>query len=251
MTASRPMACSRISPMNDLFRLNRNDAIDRKRLDSPTFHRVIEKPAKHRQPMRRRRGGRLFALGGFVLLAGGLTLGGWGNYSLKQEVMAAAKQQNDFVPRLHVAAVEANPATVSVALPGTTAAFAAANIYTRATGYIAKRNVDIGDRVKAGDLLAELAVPELDHQISQNEATLDQLRSSLQQARANRDLGQVTWNRDSPLVQKGWVTPQQGDTDRLNLQAQSAAVAVALANITAQQAQIRVLSQQKAYQRVV
>jgi hypothetical protein len=197
--------------MNDLFCPNRNDAIDRKRLDSPTFHREIEKQPRHRTHVRRRRGGRLVALGGSLLLAGGLTLGGWGNYSLKQEVMATARQQRDFVPSLHVATVEANPATVSAILPGTTAAFAAANIFARATGYIAKRNVDIGDRVKAGDLLAALAVPELDHQISQNEATLDQLKSALQQARANRDLAQVTWDRDSPLVQKGWVTPQQGE----------------------------------------
>src|ERR1700676_595263 len=247
MTASRPMACSRISPMNDLFRLNRNDAIDRERLDSPTFHRVIEKPAKHRQPMRSRRGGRLVALGGFVLRAGGLTLGGWGNYSLKQEVMATAEQQHDFVPSLHVAAVEANPAIVSVALPATTAAFAAANIYARATGYIAKRNVDIGDRVKAGDLLAELAVPELDHQISQNEATLDQLKSALQQARANRDLAQVTWDRDSPLVQKGWVTPQQGDTDRLNLQSGAPAGAAAEANASARENLLKVLQQNRDY----
>src|SRR5260370_17235960 len=106
--------------------------------------------------------------------------------------MATARQQHDFVPRLHVANVEANPATVSVALPGTTAAFAAANVYARATGYIAKRNVDIGDRVKAGGLLAELAVPELDHQISQNEATLDHLKSSLQPSPANRNLSPVT-----------------------------------------------------------
>src|ERR1700726_5217210 len=208
MTASRPMACLRISPMNDLFRLNRNDAIDRKRPDSPTFHREIEKQPRNRTHLRRRRGGRLFALGGFLLLAGGLMLGGWGNYSLKQEVMATAKQQHDFVPSLHVAAVEANPAIVSVALPGTTAAFAAANIYARATGYIAKRNADIADRVKAGDLLAELAVPELDHQISQNEATLDQLKSSLQRSEASRKLAESTWGRDEPLVKKGWFTPQ-------------------------------------------
>ena len=114
--------------MNDLFRLNRNDAIDRNRQHSPTFPREIEKQPRHRTHVRRRRGGRLFALGGFVLLAGGLTLGGWGNYSLKQEVMATARQQHDFVPSLHVATVEANPGTVSVTLPGTTAAFAAANI---------------------------------------------------------------------------------------------------------------------------
>jgi RND family efflux transporter MFP subunit len=237
--------------MNDLFRLNRNDTIDRNRQDSPPFLREIEKHPRHRRHVRRRRGGRLFTLGGFLLLAGGLTLGGWGNHSLKQEVMATAKQQHDFVPSLHVATVEANPATVSVTLPGTTAAFAAANIFARATGYIAKRNVDIGDRVKAGDLLAALAVPELDHQISQNEATLDQLKSALKQARANRDLAQVTWDRDSPLVQKGWVTPQQGDTDRLNLQSRVAGVAVAEANASAQENLLKVLQQNRDYASVV
>jgi RND family efflux transporter MFP subunit len=237
--------------MNDLFRLNRNDAIDRNRLDGPTFHREIGKQPSRRTPVRRRRGGRLFAVGGFVLLAGGLTLGGWGNYAVKQEVMATAAREHDFVPSLHVATVEVNPAAISVTLPGTTAAFAAANIYARATGYIAKRKVDIGDRVKAGDLLAALAVPELDHQISQNEATLDQLKSSLQQAWANRDLAQVTWDRDSPLVQKGWVTPQQGDTDRLNLQSRAAAVAVAEANVSAQENLLKVLQQNRDYASVV
>jgi multidrug resistance efflux pump len=61
----------------------------------------------------------------------------------------------------------------------------------------------------------------------------------------------VTWDRDNPLVQKGWVTSQQGDTDRLNLRARDAALNVAQANIVAQKAQLRVLHQQKAYQTVV
>jgi RND family efflux transporter MFP subunit len=237
--------------MNDLFRPNRNDVIDPKRLDGPTLRRGIERQPAQRKPVRRRRGGRLFAIGGFVSLAIGLSLGGWKGYSLKQEIMATAKQERDFVPSFGVATVEANPATVSVTLPGTTAAFAAANIYARATGYIAKRTVDIGDRVKAGDLLAELAVPELDHQISQNEATLDQLKSSLQQAKTNRDLAQVTWDRDSPLVQKGWVTPQQGDTDQLNLQSRVAAVAVAEANVSAQENLLKELRQNRDYASVV
>src|SRR6266403_4290567 len=245
------MACSRISPMNDLFRLNRNDAIDRNRPDNPTFHREIEKQPGRRTPVRRRRGGRLFALGGFVLLAGGLTLGGWKDFSLKHQVMATAMQQHDFVPSLRVATVEANPATMSVTLPGTTAAFAAANIYARATGYIAKRNVDIGDRVKAGDLLAELAVPELDHQIAQNEATLVQLKAALQQAEANRELAQVTWNRDKPLVIKGWVTQQQGTVDVQTLRAQEAAVGVAQANVASQENLLKVLYQNRDYASVL
>jgi RND family efflux transporter MFP subunit len=138
-----------------------------------------------------------------------------------------------------------------VAWPATTEAFAQANIYARASGYISRREVDIGSQVKAGQLLVEITARELVDQIAQAEGTLAQLQAALQQATANRDLAQVTWDRDNPLVQKGWVTPQQGDTDRLNLQAQQAAVAVAQANVTAQNAQVQVLKQQKSYQSVV
>jgi RND family efflux transporter MFP subunit len=237
--------------MNDLGVRDRDYVIDRDRQDSPAVDRGIKSPAKHHPQVRRRRGGRLFALGGFLLLAGGLSVGVWGKISQQQQVTATTEQTRDFVPSVRVATVEASPATVSVTLPGTTAAFAAADIFARATGYIAKRNVDIGDRVKAGELLAQLAVPELDDQISQNEATLDQLKSALRQAHANRDLAQVTWDRDSSLVQKGWVTPQQGDADRLNLQARVAAVAVAEANVSSQENLLKVLQQNRAYASVV
>src|SRR6201988_1506134 len=230
MTALRPMACSRNFPMNDLFRPTKIDAIGRDRLDGPTESRTPPKRSAH---ARSRRGRHLFALGGFALLVVGLSLGGGGKYSLNQQGTATTTRAHDFVPSLRVATVVANPATVPVNLPATTAAFASANIYARATGYIAKRNVDIGDRVKAGDLLAALAVPELDHQISQNEATLDQLKSALDQAEATRKRQQVTWGRDQPLVEKGWVTRQQGDVDVQNLKGREAAVAAAQHNVTA------------------
>jgi multidrug efflux pump subunit AcrA (membrane-fusion protein) len=209
-------------------------------------YRHIEKRLKRQK--HRRWGARLFALAGFLLLAGGLSIGAWRNYSQQQEVKAIAKQQRDFVPTVRVATVAASPSTVSVTLPGTTAAFTAANIYARATGYIAKRTVDIGDRVKAGDLLAQLAVPELDAQIAQNEATLNQLRSALEQAEANRDLAQVTWGRDEPLVNKGWVTKQQGSVDVQTVKAQEAAVAVAQHNVTAQENLVKQLRQQRDYE---
>jgi RND family efflux transporter MFP subunit len=73
----------------------------------------------------------------------------------------------------------------------------------------------------------------------------------VEQAHANRNLAQVTWDRDKGLVEKGWVTPQQGDVDRFTLNAREAALGVAQANVAAQQAQLNVLYQQKAYQRVV
>lgn len=207
-------------------------------------------PTKPRNP-RRLGGARFLATGAVLALGGAVGFGVWQHLSLHAQVIAAAEQRQSFVPSVRTAAVRASDDTLTVTSPGTTEAFAQANIYARASGYISRREVDIGSRVSAGQLLVEITAPELDHQISQAAATLAQIQASLQQASANRDLAQATWDRDRPLVQKGWVTPQQGDTDRLNLQAREAAVAVAQANITAQEAQLRVLRQQKAYQRVV
>ena len=194
--------------------------------------------------------GRMLAAGVILLLCGGLAASVWQHYRAHAQVMVTAEQRRDFVPTVTTATVNARSKTMSVTWPGTTEAFAQANIYARASGYISRREVDIGSHVKAGQLLVEITAPELDHQIAQAEATLTEMQAALQQAQANRDLGQVTWNRDNPLVQKGWVTPQQGDTDRLNLKAQEAAVAVAQANIKAQTAQLAVLRQQKDYQSV-
>src|SRR5262245_56373358 len=186
-----------------------------------------------------------------IFLVAALGYGTWLHFTLHAQVMDTAKERAAFVPSVRVATVQASAPTWPITLPATTSAFAAANIYARATGYISRRDVYLGHHVKAGQLLAQITAPELDHQISQSEATLAQLQATYQQAQANRDLANVTWGRDKPLVEKGWVTPQQGDTDRLTLAAQNAAVAVAQANIKQQEAQLQVLHQQKDYQSVV
>ena len=96
--------------------------------------------------------------------------------------------------------------------------FPSPNIFARASGYIDKRNVDIGDHVKEGQLLAQIVAPELDHQIAQAEATLVQLKAAVQQAQANKELAQVTWERDSPLVEQGLGDPAAGHHRRADPQ---------------------------------
>jgi RND family efflux transporter MFP subunit len=237
--------------MNKIITPDEHDAIDRDRGENPVMRETIEIPGKSRPRVRRRWGGRLFAFGGLLLLGGGVAVGARGHYSQHQQVMATAEQERDFVPSLRVASVEQSPGTMSVTLPGTTAAWHAASIYARATGYITKRNVDIGDRVKAGDLLAELEVPELDDQISQNEAMLNQLKSALDQAEASRMLAEENWGRDKPLVKQGWATLHQGDIDAQTLKANEAAVAVAQHNVAAQENLLKTLRQNRAYALVV
>jgi RND family efflux transporter MFP subunit len=200
---------------------------------------------------RRRWTGRLPVLGLVLLLATTLAFGAWSHYEQHRQVIATAEQSRDLVPEVRVASVQPGDSIQIVSLPATTSAFAATNVFARASGYLAKREVDIGDGVMEGQLLAEIVAPELDHQISQAEATLAQLRAALQQAEANRQLAQVTWDRDSPLVSKGWLTAQQGTVDTQTLKAREAAVDVAQANVVAEEAQVQVLHQQKIYQRVV
>jgi RND family efflux transporter MFP subunit len=216
----------------------------------------VQQPLDRREsrpeaPETRSGGRRTLAIVVLFVLAGALAYGFWQHYRLHAEVIATADARRDFVPSVRTAAIKASDSVMSVTWPGTTEAFEQANIYARASGYISKRNVDIGSRVKAGDLLVTITAPEVEHQIAQAQGTLEQLRAALLQAEANRDLAQVTWDRDKKLVLQGWFTQQHGDTDRLTLEARVAAVAVASANITAQEAQLRVLNQTKTYQSVV
>jgi RND family efflux transporter MFP subunit len=214
--------------------------------------RISDAPPKRADKPSRRFGGG-FAVGAAALLLLGAALGAgiWRHYKAALSVAETAEQHRSFVPNVRVAVVRASDDMSTVSLPATTTAFEAANIFARTSGYIEKRYVDIGDQVKAGALLAEITAPELDHQIAQAQATLAQDQATLHQTEASRDLARVTNARDSNLVKQGWLTLQQGDNDRLTLAAQEAAVGVAQSNIAAQEAQIRILSQEKAYQRVV
>lgn len=234
--------------MSDVrVRTNDDEAKDRPGAESL---RIVELPGKGTRSGRRY-GGALLGGGVLLLLAGGLGIGGWRHHEAARDVAAVAEQARTNIPEVRVATVRPSGDLMKVTLPATTTAFEAANIFARTSGYIEKRYVDIGDRVKKGDLLAEITAPELDQQIAQAQATLAQSRAALQQAQASRELADVTNSRDSNLVKQGWLTAQQGDNDRLTLRAQQGAVGVAQSNITAQEAQIRVLEQEKAYQRVV
>jgi RND family efflux transporter MFP subunit len=220
------------------------------RQGEPSVEPRTERPPK-RPDRRRRWGGRLLALGAFLLLGGGLAFGATRYYAQQRQVMATAEQRRNFVPSLRVAMVRPSDRVVIVTLPATTLAFSAANLYARASGYIDKRLVDIGDRVKAGQLLAAISAPELDYQNSQNEHTLAQLRESLLQAQANLELAKITWDRDRPLVGQGWATQQQGSIDVQTVKAREAAVRLAEANVRAQESLLRVINQQIAYRSVV
>jgi RND family efflux transporter MFP subunit len=217
----------------------------------PAPDRETPEPLTSEPPGRGGSGGRLLGLGVLLLVIAALGLGVWRHYQQHRQVMDTAEQQVDFVPTVRVQEVTQRLGTVHVTLPATTLGFEAANIYARASGYVLKRYVDIGDHVKAGQLLAEITAPEIEDQIAQYQNSLQQAHETTGQNQAQQSLAGVTWGRDSVLVKEGWVTYQQGDVDRYSLQAQQHATQASHFNAASMQAQLSYFNQQKIYQQVV
>jgi RND family efflux transporter MFP subunit len=173
------------------------------------------------------------------------------HYARHREAVAVMETRQQAVPKVRVEPVKVTTTPRDLSLPGTTSAFESATIYARQSGYIAERRVDIGAKVKAGDVLAVIAAPEVNDQLVQARAQLVQMQAALKQAEAARALATATDKRTAALVAQGWQSQQQGDQDRANLQTQTAGVNVAQANIAAQQAQVARLEEQQGYTQVV
>ena len=200
---------------------------------------------------RRRRTAKLLGIGALAVLAVLIGVGAWSHAAQRTATIATLNAQNSAVPVVRTVALAAVDQPRQINLPGTIQAFNTATLYARATGYINTRNVDIGSHVKAGDVLAVIAAPELDHQLDQARGQLAQFQAAVTQAIANVQLANVTNNRTTRLVQEGWTSRQQGDNDRLGLAASAAAVQVARANVQAQQAAVSRLEQLTGFERVV
>jgi RND family efflux transporter MFP subunit len=200
---------------------------------------------------RRRRTARLLGLGALAGIGGLVGVGAWSHAAQRAATIATLEAQREAVPVVRTAVVKAVDAPRQIDLPGTIQAFNSATLFARATGYISVRNVDIGSRVKAGDVLAVIAAPELDQQLDQARGQLAQMQAAVTQAVADMDLASATNSRTTRLVQDGWTSKQQGDTDRLGLASKAAAVGVARANLQAQQAAVSRLEQLTGFERVV
>jgi RND family efflux transporter MFP subunit len=181
-----------------------------------------------------------------------LAFGAFGHWRTAVAAEETQREAIDFVPAVRTARVKLLSDPIETTLPGQTDAFDRANIFARATGYIAERKVDIGSLVKQGDVLVRIASPDLDRQLDQAVAQLGQVQAALAQAEAqvslaeaNLRLGKSNFARSDDLVKKGFDTFQNHDTQeanvstqQANLEAAHAGVKLAQANIQAQEATV-------------
>jgi RND family efflux transporter MFP subunit len=218
-------------------------------------------------PARKRTGVRplltFFAILGLLVTAG--IVGGL-LPKLRREKVLQAGEQAEITQRVVVNVEPAKPASAksTLDLPGDMQALIESPIFPRVDGYMAKRNVDIGDIVKAGQIMAEIETPELDQQLQQARATLSNSQSALKElaanialAQANLKLAETTYGRWRVLQAKGAISRQDFDEKDADYQVKRAAVEAAEARlasardmIAANEANVRRLEQTKSFAHV-
>jgi membrane fusion protein (multidrug efflux system) len=177
--------------------------------------------------------------------------GYWPRRASRRQLVAEASAARADLPRVEVATAEVADGGRALTLPGSLMANHEALINARATGYVARFRVDIGDRVRAGDVLAEIDTPDLDQQLYQARAALKQKEGALEQAMANRDYAQVTASRQDALLVEGLSAQQTDDQARAQVKIWEANVHAAQADVAAAQASVRELAQLVSFARVV
>ena len=130
-----------------------------------------------------------------TVLAFLVTIGVWQRVHERGQEKAFTRQATQL--EVNVASAQRDRKPKELILPGTFQAFKETTIYPRSNGYVKSWKVDIGDNVQAGQLLAEIATPEVDQQLAQ--------------ARAQEEIAKLTADRWRDLVQKNVVSKQEYD----------------------------------------
>ena len=155
----------------------------------------------------------------------------------QHRLTSAATAVGVTLPSVSVTTVTRDTSPSSVSLPGALTAVQTAALYARTPGYVRRRLVDIGSRVRVGQLLADIDAPDLDQQVAQARGVLAQTQAAQQLAQANL----ARWRA---LAVDSAVTAQELDQ-------MQAAFNEAVANSNSAEANLQRLVQLQLYERVV
>jgi RND family efflux transporter MFP subunit len=174
-------------------------------------------------------------------LAVPLVLGGSAFFGMqaqqKQSQQLVNTTQSLDVQPVRVIHAERGKSSSDLTLPGMIQAFSQSPVYARVDGYVRTWYVDIGAHVTKGQLLAEIDAPEVDQQLNQARAMLNQAQTSL-------GLAKVTAPRYQELIKTNSVSQQEVDQNNQNLAAQEA-------NVQAATAAVSRLEQMQGFEKIV
>jgi RND family efflux transporter MFP subunit len=169
----------------------------------------------------RKRKVKFFFLAGAVVLMALVAIG----VELRSSRTQLIQEHANKAAEMTVAVVHPQKASITIpVLPGQTQAYTDAPIFAQTSGYLKKWYYDIGAKVKAGDVLAEIDTPEVDQELAQAQAQLKVAQAAL-------NLAEVTWRRNQDLFNRRVIAVQDYDTATDTYRENQAQVMVDQANI--------------------
>jgi multidrug efflux pump subunit AcrA (membrane-fusion protein) len=171
-----------------------------------------------------------------IVLVGLLVVGILPRRSVQRQLNAQVASAATALPIIAVAKAQRPTAPNTVMLPGTMEALHEGAVYARVPGYVRRWYADLGAPVRAGQILADIDVPELQQSVLQGRAQLAQMQSALVLARSNLE-------RYRMLAADSAVTAQE-------YQMMQQAYDAALANVRAAEAYLRGLMSTLQYAQV-
>jgi membrane fusion protein, multidrug efflux system len=178
-------------------------------------------PIEHSSPVSRRKlsiFGVVAAVGAVLLVVSGIRAREDSDVKLREWT------DNQAIPSVAVVLPDAKVLRNTIDLPGRLEAYYRAPIFARVSGYLKSWNADIGARVKAGDVIAEIEAPDLDQQLLQ-------ARADLASQQASAKLSEATLARRRTLIPSNFVSMQEIDERTADLSNKNAAVNSSQANV--------------------
>ncbi len=184
-------------------------------------------------------------------LAGGFVAGVRPRLAQEKHLNAAAAEVATALPLVPMVIAKAASATTERVLPGDSHPLLEAALYARTAGYLKTRKVDIGDRVKEGDLLAEISSPEVDAQLEQARATQLLTQANLERDQASSVLADAELTRSRKLMARQAVPAQELEGYLARDRVADANVKAAESNLKMNEASIHRLETMQSFQKVI
>jgi membrane fusion protein (multidrug efflux system) len=161
-----------------------------------------------------------------------------------------ARPHGDAIAKVDVIKPNTSISASAITLPGIAKALEETRIYPRTTGYVRRWLVDIGDKVKQGQLLAELDTPDRDAQLAQARAQLASARAAVKQAQAQSAYTKQNTARYQSLADQQLVSGSQLEQTQAQASTDAATVVAAEANVAAAEANVRRLGDLQSFSNV-
>lgn len=168
---------------------------------------------------------------------------------LRRDLRTDAEAERQRVPTVSTVRPHRAADALAVPLPGNVQAILETGVYARTDGYLKTRYVDIGDHVHAGQLLAEIDTPEVDQQLNQAIATLNESKANVVKLEADLALARTTLQR-YVIAGVGTVSKQQIDERTAGVTDAEKAVDAARATVNANEANVHRLLDLQGFQKV-